>query len=89
MFHYFIIHKDGGTGKNISLTTLEVLRYWLDEHDLFMKRFLEPFAQSQFQALLWETPPITMLTLNCPFEFVLIDAPDLALRSADLSSFAV
>lgn len=37
-------------------------------------------SQAPFSAFRWETPGVTAATLNRPFEFVLIDAPNLTRR---------
>ena len=42
---------------------------------------------SPFSAFRWETPPITIATANHPFEFVLLDSPDLA-SDPDPAAFA-
>jgi hypothetical protein len=64
----------------------EVLRLW--QHDTeFRSFFLTILRGSAFAAFRWETPPITTATLDRPFEFVLIDTPELD-RRADPDAFA-
>jgi len=43
----------------------------------FRAFFLEQLARSSSPACFWETPPVTLATLDRPFEFVLVDAPPL------------
>jgi hypothetical protein len=64
----------------------EVLRRWQQDAE-FRSWFLALLADSPFDAFRWETPPITTATSNRPFEFVLLDSPDLA-RIPDADAFA-
>jgi len=53
------------------------------------RRFLrDALAGSRFEAFFWETPPVTLDTLDRPFEMALVDAPALARTEADPSAFA-
>lgn len=45
-------------------------------------------VSSRFDAFFWETPPITVDTLEQPFEMALVDAPRLAGTAADPEAFA-
>jgi len=59
------------------LSYADVLTRW--EHDSeFRFFFIGLLVDSPFPAFRWETPPITIATANRPFEFVLLDSPDLA-----------
>ena len=53
----------------------------------FRAFFISLLKNSPFPAFRWETPPITIATANQPFEFVLLDSPDIAL-DPDYSAFA-
>ncbi|MFL5329099.1 MAG: DUF6940 family protein [Gemmataceae bacterium] len=64
----------------------EVLRLWQDDAD-FRSVFMGLLADSPFRAFRWETPPITVATANRPFEFVLIDSPELV-SNPDVEAFA-
>jgi hypothetical protein len=64
----------------------EVLRLWKDDAG-FRAFFTDLLARSGVPAFRWETPPITTATANRAFEFVLIDAPELA-RTPDREAFA-
>ena len=64
----------------------DVLRHWQDDAD-FRSMFNGVLADSTFTAFRWETPPITTVTANRPFEFVMIDSPGLA-RNPDAEVFA-
>jgi hypothetical protein len=64
----------------------EVLRRWQHDAD-FRSAFMAPLADAPFSAFRWETPPITLTTMNRPFEFVLLDSPSLA-REPDPDAFA-
>jgi len=45
-------------------------------------------CEAAFPAYFWETPPVTVDTVTRPFEFVLVDSPQLAGLEADSSGFA-
>lgn len=53
----------------------------------FRDFFIRILAEARLDAFRWETPPVTRDTLDRPFEFVLLDAPELK-RPADPSDFA-
>ncbi len=64
----------------------DVLRGWRGDA-AFRSLFNDILAKSPFAAFRWETPPVTAATLTRPFEFVLLDSPDLA-RRPNRSAFA-
>ena len=53
------------------------LRRWQDD-PVFRAFFIALLADAPFSAFRWETPPITTASAVRPFEFVLLDSPDLA-----------
>lgn len=55
----------------------EVLTRWQEDAE-FRSFFLGLLSSSSFSAFRWETPPITKMTANRAFEFVLLDSPGLA-----------
>jgi hypothetical protein len=55
----------------------DVLAHWQQDAE-FRAFFLGLLSGSSFSAFRWETPPITKLTANRAFEFVLLDSPGLA-----------
>jgi hypothetical protein len=57
-----------------------VLRGWQDDA-AFRSLFNGQLADTPFSAFRWETPPVTTATRARPFEFVLLDSPELAGRS--------
>lgn len=82
----------GGGGTQIELsrsgqsaTFAEVVAAWQHDPDFcgFFNRLL---ADCPFQSFRWETPPVTTGTLQQPFEFVLLDSPEL-LQRPDASQF--
>ena len=79
--HCYALTRCGG-----AVSRGAVLRLWQEDAD-FRSRFLGILADSPFSAYRWETPPVTRGTAARPFEFALIDAPDLA-RKPDASAFA-
>jgi hypothetical protein len=67
-------------------TFAEVVRGWQEDAD-FRTLFNALLADAPFTAFRWETPAVTAATLTRPFEFVLLDSPDLA-RRPDPEAFA-
>jgi len=55
----------------------EVIHHWQNDAD-FRAFFIALLRDSPFPTFRWETPPVTQTTANQPFEFVLLDSPDLA-----------
>lgn len=68
------------------LSYTKVLRLWQEDAD-FRTWFNGVLADSPFSAFRWETPPITTVAADRPFEFVLLDSPGLA-RIPDADAFA-
>ncbi len=64
----------------------EVIHLWQGDSG-FRAFFISLLQEAPFLALRWETPAVTQMTLNQPFEFVLLDSPDLAV-APDPSAFA-
>lgn len=57
--------------------------------DAAFRTFLNDLlADAPFDAFRWETAPLTRETLAAPFEFALIDAPELGGRTPDAQAFA-
>src|SRR5258708_23106288 len=85
-------HNNGRTIKisidleSTPLSFAEALRRWQSDAE-FRSLFIDLLADSPFTAFRWETPPITMTTSERPFEFVLLDCPDLS-RTPDADAFA-
>ena len=65
---------------------LAVLNGWQTDAS-FRSFFNELLANCPFDAFRWETPPVTITTIEQPFTFVLLDRPQLA-RPADRHAFA-
>lgn len=64
----------------------EAIRAWqLDQ--TFRNFFIGQLSDSPFRAYFWETPPITREGADRPFEFVLIDAPQLVAARAEREDF--
>ena len=64
----------------------EVLRRWQDD-PVFRAFFIALLADAPFPTFRWETPPITTASAVRPFEFVLLDSPELA-SQPDPDAFA-
>ncbi len=80
------IHKVFITKNKKQLYYNEVLSLWQDSEG-FRSFFISILSEAPFSAYRWETPPITTSTVDCVFEFVLLDSPSLA-RSPDKNAFA-
>ena len=64
----------------------EVLALWTDEPN-FSDAFVAVLAGTPWDAFRWETPPLLQNDLDEPFEFVVIDSPEL-ITSPDPTPFA-
>jgi hypothetical protein len=64
----------------------EIIRQWQHNAD-FRAFFIDLLLNSPFPAFRWETPPVTIATADQPFEFVLIDSPEISL-DPDPAAFA-
>ena len=69
-----------------SATVADVLRAWQGDAG-FRSLFNALLADAPHTAFRWETPAVTAATVSQPFEFVLLDTPDLD-RSPDPEAFA-
>jgi hypothetical protein len=58
------------------LSYREVLQFWAEDED-FRWSFTASLADSPSLAYRWELPPVTRQTIDRPFEFVLLEAPEL------------
>ena len=56
----------------------DVIHLWQSDPD-FRTFFIGLLKNSPFLAFRWETPPVTMATADQPFEFVLLNSPNIAL----------
>lgn len=70
--HRYLVTRDGE-----EINFADVLEMW-QENEKFRSFFLSLLSGSPFSAYRWETPPITRHNLNRPFEFVLLNSPELA-----------
>ena len=68
------------------ITYNEVLNLWKLDAD-FREYYTNSLANSDFTAYRWETPPLSIASINQPFEYVLLDSPGLD-READSSAFS-
>lgn len=73
----------GGRGRRVAVegegtpvSYADVLRLWREDA-AFRSWFIELLVVAPFERYRWETPPITTATASRPFEFVLLDAPEL------------
>lgn len=72
--------------QNSPIAHADVLQLW--QHDEGFRKFFNALlAGAPFSAYRWETPPVTVATVDRPFEFVLVDTPGLD-RPADPTAFA-
>ncbi|MCB8924470.1 MAG: hypothetical protein H6652_02470 [Ardenticatenaceae bacterium] len=69
------------------LPTHQVLQNWQTD-ETFRTFFINLLADAPFDAYFWETPPLTTDRLERPFEFVLVDAPQLSNAPAERRAFA-
>ncbi|VAW37750.1 hypothetical protein MNBD_CHLOROFLEXI01-3143 [hydrothermal vent metagenome] len=65
----------------------QIIQKWQNDR-AFRTFFIGLLADAPFDAYFWETPPVTRESLQRPFEFVLVDAPQLAQVQAEPRAFA-
>jgi hypothetical protein len=68
------------------LSYAEVLDLWVAS-EKFRNYFIRIFADTPYSVFRWETPPVTRTSLVRPFEFAILDSPELD-RAPDRSTFA-
>lgn len=68
------------------LTYAKVIDAW-QRNQAFQDFFTDLLAQAEFAAYFWETRPLTVTTLEQPFEFVLVNSPQLARTPANPQAF--
>ena len=64
----------------------DILGLWVDVEE-FRNYFLHVFAEMPYSAFRFETPPVTASSLDKPFEFAVLDSPELD-RVPDKVTFA-
>ena len=74
------------SSQGIVLPYAEVLDLWV-ANEAFRNYFLQLLADTPYSAFRWETPPLTSSSLHQPFEFAILDSPDLD-RAPDREAFA-
>jgi hypothetical protein len=71
----------------LPLSYADVIEGWRDDES-FRRYYASLLADAPFEAAFWEAPPVTRVTLNEPYEFVLVDSPQLRSVVAEPSAFA-
>lgn len=69
------------------LSFARVLAAWRDDAEV-RTAFAAALAAAPFAGFFWETPALTRTTAAEPFQFVLVDAPALALVAPERNAFA-
>ncbi|MCU0876528.1 MAG: hypothetical protein MUF06_01880 [Pirellulaceae bacterium] len=67
-------------------TYRETVEAWQSD-PAFCRQFSGLLAESPYDAFRWETPAVNTATLSQPFEFVILDSPELE-RDAEPAAFA-
>lgn len=57
----------------------DVFRFWRSDDDSFRLMFVDLLKNSPFGCFRFETPPVTGAGVDQPFQFVLIDSPEIDL----------
>jgi Family of unknown function (DUF6940) len=93
MWNHQTRHIEYPSGVIVSIYSRDTVLSYADVLDLlvanksFRNYFMQILADVPYPAFRWETPPITSNTLHQPFEFAILDGPDLD-RVADRETFA-
>ena len=64
----------------------DVLSMWIDD-EVFRVYFMDLLTETLYLAIRWEVPPLTIHSMDQPFEFVVINSPELT-GSADRAAFS-
>jgi len=78
--------KGAIVGKTRPLSFREVIDLWQNNAP-FRTEFTKTICGSSFDAFFWETPPVTISTLDQTFEFVLVEGSSLSHLQADPKPF--
>ncbi|MGH8504131.1 MAG: DUF6940 family protein [Gammaproteobacteria bacterium] len=68
-------------------TYAQVIHGWKSDPE-FRAFYIALLADAPFDAMFWESPPITRTSLDRPYEFVLVNSPALATATPDAAAFA-
>ena len=79
-----IKHRVLEGGKPLSYR--QILRYW-QQDKVFLHFYQQILANTPFEAYFWELPAVTLETVDCLFEFVLVNSPQLQGVASDADSF--
>ncbi len=79
--HKIIVFQD-----EVQLSCENVIRYWGENYE-FRDFYISILKESSFNAFFWEHPPITKSNAKQPYEFVLVNSPQLSKVSADPNPF--
>ncbi|HJQ13140.1 MAG TPA: hypothetical protein VJ830_00215 [Anaerolineales bacterium] len=80
------VHKVSLFEYDKQLSYENVIRYWFDSAE-FRNFYFSILEDAIFNAFFWENPPLTKSTIQQPYEFVLVDSPQLARVDADPAPF--
>lgn len=69
------------------LSYADVIDGWRNSHD-FVHFYISLLVDAPFEAMFWESPPVTRLSVGRPYEFVLIDSAQLAAAEPEPLHFA-
>jgi hypothetical protein len=68
------------------ITYSEVIKLWQQDDD-FRDFFISLLANTPWSAYFWETPPVSEITVNQTFKFVLVNSLQLASVRGDFNNF--
>lgn len=80
------VHKYEVINNEEPMSYADALDLWRHDEP-FRSFFISLLADVPFSAYRWETPPVTLNTINREFEFVLLDSP-LLVRPSDKKPFS-
>lgn len=80
------VHKISLFENNGALCYEDVILYWYENHE-FRNFYISVLNESPFEAFFWEHPPVTRSNVQQPYEFVLVNSPQLTRASADPAPF--
>ncbi len=72
---------------NQPLTFAEVVENWKTNSE-FRQFYISLLSDMPYEAVFWESPPITQLTTKLPYECVVVDCPSLVSVAPNASAFS-
>ncbi|MGH6609301.1 MAG: DUF6940 family protein, partial [Burkholderiaceae bacterium] len=68
------------------MTHAQVIEGWKEDRE-FRAFYISLLGGAPFEAMFWESPPLTRASVDRPYECVLVNSPALAAATPDAAAF--